>query len=124
MHAAVGGYMSGMDTVAPSGVRSVIRSAATAPGGIEQQSPAGKPGSPSGFSAWSEGPCDYPSDRSDFHPCIQQSIRPSSHERSPLHHVVMEVIHPQDQVPHRPTAVQTTDQIRETTDLQTPLSND
>ena len=56
MRAAVGRYMSGMDTVAPNDVRSVIRGAATAPGGIKQQSPAGKPGSLSGFFAWSEGP--------------------------------------------------------------------
>ena len=48
--------MSGTDTAGPSSERSIIKGVATAPGGIKQQSPAGKPGSLSGFFAWSEGP--------------------------------------------------------------------
>ena len=51
MRAAVGRYMSGTDTAGPSSDSSVIRSSATAPGGIEQQSSAGKTVSRSGFSA-------------------------------------------------------------------------
>ena len=115
--------MSGTDTAAPSSEWSVIRNAVAEPGGVKQQSLAGKPGSPSGFSACSEGPCDYPSDRSDLHTCFQQSIRPSSHERSPLLHVVVAVVDPPDLVPHLPTPIQTTDQIRETTDLLTQRSD-
>ena len=45
------------DTAAPISECSVIRGAAAAQGGIEQQSPAGKLGLLFGFSAWSEGLC-------------------------------------------------------------------